>query len=214
MNDQHAFLGLLSGGIDSPVAANMMLERGCMGYLLNMDARPLAEDAEIEKVKRVVQRLSELHPGRVRFYTAPHGLFLTSFMERANPRYTCLLCKRAMLRLADRLCSEWGAESIVMGDSTGQVASQTLSNMAALSMGIEHPIIRPLVGMDKVEIEEMARDIGTYLISSPTTVGCTAAPRHPVIRADPELLVKEESAAGLDELIPRVMDGIREHSIR
>jgi len=209
-----AFIGLISGGIDSPVAVNMMLEMGHFGHLLNMDAMPHAEEAEFEKVKRVVRRLSELHPGRLRFYTAPHGLFLTRFIERGDPRYTCLLCKRSMLRLADRLCSEWGAEFIVTGDSMGQVASQTLPNMAALSMGIEHPVIRPLVGLDKVEIEDIARDIGTYQISSPTTVGCTAAPRHPVIKVDPELLLKEEIEAGLDELFPRVKEGIREHKVR
>ncbi len=208
------FISLMSGGIDSPVATHMVLEKGHEVIILNMDSRPLGSDEETIKVLTLASILYRLHPGRVRLFRAPHGRSLCAFKELSEKRYTCLLCKRAMLLSADQLCDRTGSDGIVMGDSMGQVASQTLDNMAAVSRGITHPIIRPLIGYDKVEIEEIARRIGTFEVSSRTVQGCTAPPSHPVLKAPPWRLEEESKKAGMDGLVASVLDDITEIALQ
>ena len=204
------FVGLLSGGIDSPVAMHLMMNKGHEGYLLNMDARPMSDEAEFEKVKRTARQLMSIHGDRMKLFSAPHNVFLEAFRERTNRKYTCLLCKRAMINLADILCTRWDAQMIVLGDSMGQVASQTLPNLGAVSKGVKPPIMRPLIGLDKVEIERIGREIGTYQISSKSTVGCTAAPKYPIVRANPETLEKCAGEAMLDRLMEHVSGNVTE----
>jgi len=208
------FVSLMSGGIDSPVATHLMLARGLEGTILHMDNGEFTGPDELEKVIEIARRLSELHPGQVRLVSAPHGIDLKAFAGYKNPRYMCILCKKAMLRVADGLCDRLGAEVIVMGDSIGQVASQTLANIAAVSLGIEHPIVRPLIGMDKVEIERTAKAIGTFHISIKRTAGCSAAPKYPVTRADPNRLEMASKEVGMDGTVSEVLRGIRDIDLR
>ena len=207
------FVALLSGGIDSPVSAHLTLEKGLEAFLLNMDNRPFAMDEEYDKVDRIASRLQFLHPGMVRLFRAPFGSVLSAALDGANPRYRCVLCKMAMLRMADLLCEEWDCSLIVMGDSLGQVASQTLPNIAAVSAGVRHPIIRPLIGYDKLDIEAVAKDIGTYDISKTRTVGCTAAPRFPITKADHHYLKREAEKAGLEGAVRKAAEGVIEVDI-
>lgn len=204
------FVSLMSGGIDSPVATDMVLRRGWDACILNMENGPFSGPGESEKVEEIARRLGELHPGRVRLFRAPHGLTLQSVAAMSNRRYTCLLCKKAMLMTADALCDKTGSGAIVMGDSMGQVASQTLRNISAVGRNVRHPVIRPLIGMDKIEIEERAKAIGTFSISIRRTEGCSAAPRFPMTRVESDRLEEEAAKAGLPEVIARVIDGARE----
>ncbi|MGA1821106.1 MAG: tRNA 4-thiouridine(8) synthase ThiI [Thermoplasmatota archaeon] len=204
------FIGLISGGIDSPVASHLMLEKGLEAVLLNMDNSPFSGDDESEKVNEIARRLTHLHPGRVRLLRAPHGLSLKSFAENSNEKYMCILCKKAMIGLADRLCGRENADFIVLGDSLGQVASQTLPNLAAVSAGITHPIVRPLIGFDKLDIEKIARDIGTFEISIRRTHGCTAAPRYPITHAENDKLLEEAGKGNLEEIMDEVLKSIVE----
>ncbi|MGA1819936.1 MAG: tRNA 4-thiouridine(8) synthase ThiI [Thermoplasmatota archaeon] len=204
------YIALMSGGIDSPVAAYLMLRTGAEVRILNMDNRPFGETDELRKVEELAGRLKELFPDRVKLFRAPHGLFLSAFKERSNPKYTCVLCKKGMLNLADLLCDRWECRGIIMGDSMGQVASQTLPNMASVSAGIRHHIIRPLIGFDKVDIEAVGKEIGTFDISIKRTTGCTATPRFPITRADARQVAVEARKAGFEELLGRVADGVVE----
>lgn len=204
------FIGLISGGIDSPVAAHLMLDKGLEGILFNMDNSPFSGDDESEKVNEIAKRLSDLHPGRVRLMRAPHGLSLKSFSDNSNEKYMCILCKKAMIGLADRLCKRENADFIVLGDSLGQVASQTLPNLAAVSAGITHPIVRPLIGFDKLDIEKIGKEIGTFEISIRKTHGCTSAPRYPITYADNEKLLQEAEKGQLLEIMDDVQQGIVE----
>jgi thiamine biosynthesis protein ThiI len=204
------FIALISGGIDSPVAAHMMLKRGLTGILLNMDNSPFSGDDESEKVNEIAKKLAEIHPGKVRLLRAPHGINLKSFAERSNEKYMCILCKKAMIGLADRLCDREKADLIVLGDSLGQVASQTLPNLAAVSAGITHPIVRPLIGFDKLDIEKIGKEIGTFDISIQRTHGCTAAPRYPITHADNEKLLQEAEKGNLQEIMDDVLNGVVE----
>ncbi|MFO8050086.1 MAG: hypothetical protein R6V01_00095 [Thermoplasmatota archaeon] len=203
-------ISLMSGGIDSPVATYLMLKRGAEVLVLNMDTRPFGESDEVEKTDQLWEHLQGLFPGRVGLLRARHGLMLSSVNESSNPKYTCVLCKRAMLRTADRLCTRYKAQAILMGDSLGQVASQTLQNLAVVSYGIEHPILRPLIGLDKLDIEGIAKRIGTYDISIKRTVGCLAAPRYPMTSTELDRLKEESEKADMDRVLEKVLSSIQE----
>ena len=204
------FISLLSGGIDSPVAAHMVARRGNDGILLNMDNRPLASDEEYIKVDTIADILKGIHRGRLRTYRVPYGKPLQAIVDLAEPRYRCVLCKRGMLRIADLLCERMKGEAIVLGDSIGQVASQTLDNLSVVSAGVKHPVLRPLIGFDKVEIEAIAKEIGTYAPSHVSTVGCTAAPRHPSIGAGMNRLAREAERVGLEIMVKEAVNHIHE----
>jgi thiamine biosynthesis protein ThiI len=208
------YIALMSGGIDSPVAAYLMLKVGAHVNLLNMDNRPFGEMDEMEKVDELALRLKQLFPDRVRLFRGPHGLSLEAFTRNSDPKYTCVLCKKAMLMLADLLCEKWDCSGIILGDSMGQVASQTLPNLAAVSAGIVHPILRPLIGLDKLDIEKIGKEIGTFEISIRRTTGCTATPKFPITKADAEKLRREAEKAGMKDVIRKVMEQVEEIDLR
>ena len=204
------FVSLLSSGIDSPVATHLMLRAGHEALLLHMDGGRFYPPEENEKARMLADKLSSIHPKKVRLFRSPHEISLSSFSDNANRKYTCLLCKKSMMKVADGLCDMEGASFIVMGDSLGQVASQTLLNLAAVSAGIGHHIIRPLIGFDKIEIERIAREIGTYEISSRDIGSCKAAPRYPITKAEPARLEEEAEKGGLSTSSEKVLEGTEE----
>jgi len=175
---------LLSGGIDSPVATCMMLERGFRISALYMDNTPYADLTELEKAKDIVQLLIEKYPDRITLVSIPFG---TTVQEAINKcpdiHLRCVICKRMMLRVASEHCRRTDAKGIITGDSLGQVASQTIENLWTENEASDFPILRPLIGMDKNDIVVMAKDIGTYDLSIKKGTGCTLAPSKPVIRA-------------------------------
>lgn len=175
---------MMSGGIDSPVAAHLMLSRGARVTLLNFDNRPFADDAELAKVRTLVERLRELH-GDVPAYLVPHGETIQrASQEHAPRRLTCVLCKRMMLRVSGMMARRLDAEGVVTGDSLGQVASQTLANLRVEQLALGGvPAVRPLIGFDKAEVMRIAREIGTYDLSIAPSVGCTAVPSKPSVAA-------------------------------
>lgn len=204
------YISLMSGGIDSPAATHMMLKRGANISILNMDNRPFGGDDELDKVDRIAIQLSKLHPGQVKLFRAKHGINLQSFFDNSNRKYMCILCKKAMLLVADVFCTNERLDGIIMGDSMGQVASQTLPNMAAVSAGVKNPIIRPLVGLDKVDIEKIAKEAGTFEISIERTVGCTAAPKHPITHAIAARLFEEAEKADYKRTVEEVAESLYE----
>ena len=114
-----------------------------------------------------------------------------------------------MLATAEKVAESLGAEGIIMGDSMGQVASQTLHNIKASSYGCGMPILRPLIGLDKLEIEAIAKDIGTYEISIGPEQSCLAVPSKPATMADPDKMMVMEAKLGIDELIERTFASLR-----
>lgn len=204
------YISLMSGGIDSPAATHMMLKRGAEVFILNMDNRPFGGDDELDKVDRIAMQLSKVHPGKVRLLRAKHGINLQAFYDNSNRKYMCILCKKSMLMVADIICTNMGLDGIIMGDSMGQVASQTLPNMAAVSAGIKNPILRPLIGLDKLDIEKIAKEAGTFDISIERTVGCTAAPRYPITHAVVERLQEEAEKADHRRTVKEVADSVYE----
>ncbi len=176
---------LLSGGIDSPVAAWLMMRRGC-GIIPIHWAQ---NEVEREKALKNCEQLGRWSFGwEIKPIILDHNELMAPIVEQlreiGEERWTCVLCKRAMLLRAAELAPRYSVEAIVMGDSLGQVASQTLNNMAAASAGIDLPILRPLIAYDKAEIMALARRIGTFETSIQTASTCAYVPAHPLTNAD------------------------------
>jgi len=191
-------VALLSGGIDSPVAAWMMMKRGCSIIPLHF----ATNDEETAKVMDNVAVLSRYSYGWqlkpvIRSHAEAVGPIAERLREIGEERWTCLFCKRALLQAAVSVAYEYDAHGIVMGDALGQVASQTLPNMEVISHGIEKPILRPLIGLDKSEIVDLARRIGTFETSTRSQAPCAFLPPNPITRASVDRLL--DVARRLDE---------------
>jgi thiamine biosynthesis protein ThiI len=200
---------LLSGGIDSPVAAHLMMERGADMVTLHMDNRPYGGlEHQLTKVRQMAARLEEIHGRKIRQFAAPHGANHAEFVGKCKMGLHCVLCRRMMLRVAGALARREGAQALVTGESLGQVASQTLQNIATEYPAAPVPILRPLIGMDKQEIIEIAKKIGTYEISIQPGNCRTAVPERPATRALLADIEAEERKVALDEMVARTFDGI------
>lgn len=196
-------VSLMSNGIDSPVASYRMSLMGADVILLHMDNRPYTDDRSVENVKAIAERLREVTGKEFPLYMAPHGDNQREISENCDRSYQCVMCKRVMQRTARELAKILGADAIVMGDSLGQVASQTLRNIVSENIGLNFPVIRPLIGMDKLEIEAIAKEIGTYDISIRPTDGCTIVPVGPITNADPEKVARFGEKIDVDAIARR-----------
>ena len=198
-------MALLSGGIDSPVAACLMSQRGAEMVLLHMDNRPFSGDLGVRKAVLLAETLRKVTGQEMPLLMAPHGENQAINKERCQSSYQCVLCKRLMLRTAQAVALKVGASGIVMGDSLGQVASQTLNNIRAEQHGLELPVLRPLIGLDKLEIERLAKEIGTYEISimSDGSKDCTAVPSRVITNASVKDILDEEAKVDLTAMAAR-----------
>ncbi len=188
-------VSLFSGGIDSPVATWMMMKRGCEVISIYFDCTPFTDETTLSRAKIVAAVLREYWPD-FELRIIDHGSFLRKvkdlLKEKRLEGYTCILCKRRMLRVAEDIAREVGAKGIVTGDSLGQVASQTLDNLMVIDDVCSLPIYRPLIGMDKVEVERLARKIGTFEASTRRVKDCSAVPKKPTTKARLEVVEEIE----------------------
>jgi len=198
---QGRLVSLFSGGIDSPVAAWLMMKRGAEVFPLFMDQRPHVGDSYVDRVGKALEAISRYVPAEgFCLYVAPFGEVMGRILEASVPRLRCVLCKRSMYRVAAALAAEKRAHGVVTGESLGQVASQTLANLYVLDGAVDVPVFRPLIGLDKVEIEDLARRIGTYEISARSIDGCTVVPDRPATRSRLTEVVELEEELGLPGL--------------
>ena len=178
-------VALVSGGIDSPVAAWMMMKRGCRIIPLFVALDTFLDETTIARAKRVVEKLAKFQPGIE--LTVVSDAYLAAAKEelikRHIEKYTCIFCKRRMYRVATAYATKIGAKGIVTGESIGQVASQTLDNLVVLTDAAEIPIYRPLIGFDKEDAIRIAREIGTFEQSISHASGCKAVPKGPSTKA-------------------------------
>ena len=199
-------IALISSGIDSPVAAYRMAMRGAEIVLLHMDNRPYADDASSEDTKALAEQLRKATGQEMPLYFAPHGPSQDAIAHGCDRPYQCVMCKRVMQRTARELGRRLGCSGIVMGDSLGQVASQTLRNIRSENLGLDFPVVRPLIGMDKIEIEAIAKEIGTYDISIRPGHGCSIVPMKPITEANPEKVLAFGEKVDVDALAARAAD--------
>ncbi len=184
---------LLSGGIDSPVAAWRMMKRGCRVVFVHFHSVPYLPDTSQRKARALVERLTEWQY-RSRLFFVPFGEIQREVVLSVPPPARVVVYRRLMVRIAEALARAQGAPALVTGESLGQVASQTLHNIARIDEVAAMPILRPLVGMDKIEIIAQARRLGTFEISiEPDADCCTLfVPAHPATRmSDAEIRAAE-----------------------
>lgn len=194
-------VSLISGGIDSPVAVYLMSRRNCEITLLHMDNGSFGDSKELDKVKKLKAQLEKMTGKEFPLYVANHENSQKSIMDSCDRNYQCVMCKRVMQRVAKKFASENGFDAVLMGDSLGQVASQTLKNIKGENIGLDFPILRPLIGMDKLEIIKIAEEIGTFSISSEKTGGCSAVPIKPITESNPEKIKTFDESLDIDKIV-------------
>jgi tRNA uracil 4-sulfurtransferase len=193
---------LLSGGIDSPVAAWRMMKRGCRVVFVHFHSVPYLPATSQAKARALVERLTEWQYAS-RLHMVPFGEIQREVVLTVPPPLRVVVYRRLMVRIAQVLAARSGAPALVTGESLGQVASQTLDNIARIDEAATLPVLRPLIGMDKLEITAQAQRLGTFEISiEPDADCCTLfTPRHPSTRAHASEIAAAESQLDLDRLV-------------
>ena len=195
-------LCLLSGGIDSPVAAWRVMRRGCRTLFVHFHSYPILSRTSQEKVREIARILTERQL-RSRLYLVPFGAVQQQIVVTVPPPLRVVTYRRLMVRIAERIARNEGAHALVTGDVVGQVASQTIENLTVTEGAATMPILRPLIGFDKDEITAEATRLGTYRVSIvPDDDCCTLfTPRFPATRADRRAAMSAEAALDVETLV-------------
>ncbi|MDF0675622.1 MAG: tRNA 4-thiouridine(8) synthase ThiI [Nitrospira sp.] len=195
---------LISGGIDSPVAAYRMVKRGCLASFIHFSGRPLVSRASEEKVHELVRNLTTFQY-ESRLYVVPFGEIQREIVLSTPAPFRVVLYRRMMVRIAEELARREQCWALVTGDSLGQVASQTPQNLCAIEEAAELPILRPLIGMDKREIIDEARRLGTYETSIEPDQDCCKlfVPPHPSTKTRLDDVHKVERLIDVSTLVKR-----------
>lgn len=206
---------LLSGGIDSPVAGWLALKRGLKLEALYFHSPPYTGEGAINKVLELCRLLSA-YGGEINLHLAPFTEIQQQIRLSCPEALLITLMRRAMFRIAERLAQRRALGAIITGESLGQVASQTLENLTATNAVVSLPVLRPLIGFDKEEITQRAREIGTYTVSiRPFEDCCTLfVPPHPVTRPKLQVLESAEGNTPLDVLLDRSLENIETRIIK
>lgn len=193
---------LLSGGIDSPVAGYMIAKRGVEIHALYFHTYPFTSERANEKVKRLKEILEE-YCGKIKLFSVNILEIHKAIREFCREDETTILARRFMMRIAEKIARENDLEMLITGESLGQVASQTMKSMTVIENAIEMPILKPLVGMDKTEIMDRAREIGTFDTSILPYDDCCSvfAPSHPLINPKLDNILKSEINLNVGELV-------------
>jgi len=199
---------LVSGGIDSPVAAWRMMKRGCRVLFVHFHSVPYLPDASIRKVRELVGRLTQWQYFS-RLHLVPFGEIQREVVLSVSPMARVVVYRRLMVRIAQALARQSGALALVTGESLGQVASQTLHNLARIDEAAELPVLRPLIGMDKLEITDQARALDTLEISNEPDADCCTlfVPAHPATRLTPDEVAAMEARLDIAALVRAGVEG-------
>jgi thiamine biosynthesis protein ThiI len=212
---QGTVIGLHSGGIDSPVAQWLLMKRGCRVIPVFFDSSNDRNSSIYKRAISTAKALSEWIPeAKPQLIVIPYRKLLEVFTQSKNPKQTCLLCKRMMYRLATKIASKENGIGLVTGETLGQVASQTLTNLSVLNQATHLPVFRPLIGLDKVETMAFARQIGTYTESAQTVEDCFAVPEHPEISGDLSQIQEAEKMLKLEPLITEAIAHLKRIPLR
>ena len=202
---------LLSGGIDSPVAAWMMMKRGVRIEAVHFASPPYTGEQAREKVFDICKVLARYSNGFLTLHMVPFTKLQLSIHRSVPTKYSLVAQRRAMVRIAEKLAIHRKADVLITGENLGQVGSQTIENMKTISSAASIMVLRPLVGLDKQEIIALARTLETYEISiRPFEDCCTIfVPKHPATRSTPELLENlEKSIQDYEKLIEEAIENV------
>jgi tRNA uracil 4-sulfurtransferase len=201
---------MISGGIDSPVAGYMMIQNGWDVAALHMDNRPFTDDREVDKAFDLIRRLEAATGRKIQKFMAPHKQNQLAIARNTDRHMQCVLCRRMMWRTAEALAARLRAQALITGENLGQVASQTLENMNSHTEAVTIPMIRPLLGLDKTEIMSIAREIGTFEISTRPGLCCTIVPEKPATTSTKARTLSEESKIDPKALLAQALEGLVE----
>lgn len=201
-------VSLISGGIDSPVATHMMIARGAEIVAIHFDNRPFTDDGQFEKTGSLVNHLEKTHGVKIKTWIVPHKESHLAFAKNCKRNLHCVLCRRMMLRVSERVAKREGADALLTGESLGQVASQTLRNIRTESQAVSMPVLRPLIGLDKLEIEEVAKRTGTYEISILPGMCCSIVPKRPSTYSRLDTVLEEEGKVDVEKLVSDALEGM------
>ena len=200
---------LLSGGIDSPVSSYMIAKRGVRLIPVHFFSFPYTSQQAKDKVVELARILTR-YCGKMTLEVVPFTHIQEEIRDKCSEEYFTLIMRRFMMRIAERIANEWNAKAIVTGENLGQVASQTMEAMASTQAVIDLPVLQPLIGMDKEEIVQYSRKIGTFDTSIlPYEDCCTVfTPRHPRTRPKVSEVAAAESVLNVEALVEEAFRGI------
>jgi len=205
---------LLSGGIDSPVAGFMMAKRGVKISVVHFHSYPFTSERAEEKVKKLAKILS-LYTGPIKFYSVNILEIQRELNCKCPEDEMTILSRRFMMRIAERIANKNHINALITGENLGQVASQTIEGISVINAAVNIPILRPLIGFDKVDIIDLAREIETYETSIlPYEDCCTLfLPKHPVTRPKLENIEKSEENIDIERLIENALKTMKTYDI-
>lgn len=195
---------MLSGGIDSPAAGYMMAKRGLVVDCIHYISPPYTSERALTKVRKLCEEMTE-YCGDIMFYCVPFTEIQEAIRDNCPEEYFTVIMRRLMVKIANRFCKKDGYGAIITGESLAQVASQTLRALGCTNAAAEFPVFRPLIGMDKIEITEIARKIGTFETSILPYEDCCSvfSPKHPRTKPRLEDVLKAEEAFDFTPLIEK-----------
>ncbi len=204
---QGKVLTLMSGGIDSPVASYLIAKRGAQNVWIHFHSFPLVSKASIDKTQELTQEFTRFQP-RLKTYLVPFSEIQKKIKLNAPAKYRTLLYRRMMLKISETIAEREKCQALVTGEALGQVSSQTLTNLGISNRAVKLPILRPLIGMDKQEIMDLAKQIQTYDISiKPQEDCCTLfVSKGQTAQGDLKQVEQIEKDLELDKMIPKNID--------
>lgn len=205
---------LLSGGIDSPVAGFMMAKRGLAINCLHFHSYPFTSERAEEKVKDLAKILAR-YTGKIKFFSINILEIQKEINEKCPEKEMTIISRRFMMRIGEKIAEHNKYDALITGESLGQVASQTIQGISVTNSAVNIPVLRPLIGMDKVDIVHIAEDIETYDVSIlPFQDCCTVfLPKHPVTRPRVEDIDKSEESLDIDRLVKDAISNMKVFTI-
>lgn len=199
---------LLSGGIDSPVAGYMIAKRGVSLEAIHFFSYPYTSDRAKDKVLKLAEIVSE-YTGKIKVHVVPFTEIQLQIRDKCPEEYLTLIMRRFMMAISERIARKNNCDALITGESLGQVASQTMLALGVTDDAVNMPVFRPLIGMDKNDIVELAREIGTFDTSIlPYEDCCTVfTPKHPSTKPRLEKVIKYQELLDCEELIREAVDG-------
>ena len=199
---------LLSGGIDSPVAGYQLMKRGVKLCAIHFQSPPYTGELARDKVIQLAKKLA-YYSGGMRVYMVPFTKCQLEIHEKCPDELGTLITRRFMMRIAQVIARQFGTQALITGESLGQVASQTMDALVCTDAVVEMPVFRPLIGLDKTEIMDIANKIDTYETSIlPYEDCCTVfTPRHPVTKPKLDTMPKAEAKLDVDALVNEAVEG-------
>jgi thiamine biosynthesis protein ThiI len=207
-------VALLSTGLDSPIACYLMMRKGYDIISLSMLNGKEKSIINLKKIEQIANKLVELTGRTIYMNYIDYDQYLDNFISNCDPKITCILCKRTMLQMASVLAKKHNALGIINGDILGEQASQTLDNLFVVNeINSEIPVIRPLIGFDKLDIIRLSRHTGLYDISLIEGIGCDKNPQFPETHAKIKYILENEQNIDRIKIIEQMLSSIKSEII-